>query len=417
VFTAPTYVIVGGGLAGATAAETLRNEGFTGRVHLVGAEPERPYHRPPLSKDYLAGSTERDKIFVHDSAWYEDHDVELSLSTRATGLDPAAHTIILDGGRRLRYAKLLLATGASARRLPLPGAGLVGVRYLRDVADADRLREVLSAGGRNVVVVGGGWIGLETAAAARGHHNRVTVVEHGPTPLHGVLGPELGEVFAGLHREHGVDLRVRTGVSEFTGSAGRLTAVVTDGGEQVPADIAIVGVGARPNTELAEAAGLAVDNGVLVDAALRSSHPDIHAAGDVANQFSPLLGRHLRIEHWANAKQGGPAAARSMLGQDITYDPVPYFYTDQYDLGMEYSGHVVPGSYDSVVYRGDLDGRTFIAFWLAAGRVVAGMNVNMWGVTDAIQQLIRSGAVVDEQRLRDPNVPLEESVMAYGGVA
>ncbi|MFE9694550.1 NAD(P)/FAD-dependent oxidoreductase [Micromonospora sp. NPDC005806] len=415
--TPQTYMIVGGGLAGARAAETLRQEGFDGRVLLVGAEPDRPYKRPPLSKGYLAGTSGREKIYVHDASWYAEHDVELLLDTRVTALDAAAHAVALDNGRRLGYDKLLLATGASARRLGLPGADLAGVHYLREVADADRLREALTGGGRRIVVVGGGWIGLETAAVARGYDNHVTVVEQGPTPLYAILGPEVGEVFASLHREHGVDLRVRTGVSELRGVAGQLTAVVTDRGEELPADIAIVGVGARPNTELAEGAGLTVDNGVLVDVALRSSHPDIHAAGDVANPFSPLLGRHLRTEHYANAKKAGQAAARSMLGRPVIYDPVPFFYTDQYDLGMEYAGYAGPGDYDRIIYRGGLDTREFVAFWLAGDRVVAGMNVNVWDVSNPIQDLIRSATPIDEQRLRDSDVPLEELVAVSGGVA
>jgi transaldolase len=271
-------------------------------------------------------------------------------------------------------------------------------------ADAQRLLAVLTGGGRRVVVVGAGWIGLETAAAARGHGNQVSLLEHGPTPLHAVLGPEIGTTFARLHREHGVHLRVRTGVGEFRGAAGRLTAVVTNAGDELPADVAIVGVGARPNTELARAAGFPVDNGV-VDAALRTPDPDVYAAGDVANAFHPLLGRHLRVEHWANALHGGPAAARSMHGQAVSYDRVPYFFTDQYDLGMEHSGFAGPGDYDRVVYRGDLDAGEFVAFWLSGDRVVAGMNVNVWGVADPLQRLIRSGAAVDDQRLRRPERP------------
>lgn len=416
--TSPTFVIVGAGLAGAKATEALRKEGFEGRLHLIGSEPERPYERPPLSKDYLAGSTKREKLYVHDIGWYRDHGVELTVGTRVSAVDAVAHTIAIDGDRTLRYDKLLLTTGASPRRLGFSGADLEGVHYLRDLADADRLRSELAEGGRDVVVVGGGWIGLETAATAVGYGNRVTVIEQSPTPLYGVLGPELGEVFARLHRERDVELRIETGIARFRGSGGKLAAVVTDRGEEIPTDVAIIGVGARPNVELADAAGLAVNNGIVVDAAFRSSHPDIYAAGDVANRFSPRLGRHLRVEHWANAKRSGPAIARSMLGRDdATYDPVPYFYSDQYDLGMEYSGYAPPGGYDRIVYRGDVEARKFIAFWLAEGRVVAGMNVNVWDVTDPIQQLIRSRTLVDEQRLRDLDVALGDLVLAPGGVA
>jgi NADPH-dependent 2,4-dienoyl-CoA reductase/sulfur reductase-like enzyme len=403
----PAYVIIGASLAGAKAAETLRDEGFDGQVVLIGAEPERPYERPPLSKGFLTGSDDRETIFVHPADWYDEHDVDLRLDTLITTLDPAARTVSTDRGERISYTKLLLATGSTPRRLDVPGAELSGLHYLRTVSDAADLQQALLGGDKRVVVVGGGWIGLETAAAARGYGNQVTLVEPHPTPLHAVLGPELGEVFGQLHRDHGVDLRARTGVTELRGSAGRLTAVVTDGGEEIPADLAIIGVGIRPNTELAESAGLAVDNGIVVGADLRTTDADIYAAGDVGNAFNPLLGRHLRVEHWANAKDSGPAAARSMIGQPVSFAPVPYFFSDQYDLGMEYAGYAGPGDYDRVVYRGSLETREFVAFWLAGDRVVAGMNVNVWDVNEAIQQLVRSGRSVDESRLRDPGVPLE----------
>ncbi len=399
-----TFVLIGGGLAGAKAAETLRAEGFDGRVVLIGEESEAPYERPPLSKGYLLGSDEREKARVHEPGWYEEHDVDLRTGTRAVGLDPAARRVELDTGESLSYDRLLLATGSSARRLPVPGADLDGVRYLRALPDADGLLAEFRKGGRRVVVVGGGWIGLEASAAARTHGNDVTVVEPQPTPLYGVLGQAMGEVFGRLHREHGVDLRTGTGVQAFVGS-GTVTGVRTDTGEEIPADIVLVGVGAVPNTGLAEDAGLRVDRGVVTDAALRTSAPDVFAAGDVASAFHPLYARHVRVEHWANALNQGPAAARSMLGQDVSYDRVPYFVTDQYDLGMEYSGLGGPG--DSVVCRGNPDDGEFIAFWLDGGRVTAGMNVNVWDVTDPIQALVRSNRPVDAVRLADPDVPLE----------
>ena len=399
------FVVVGAGLAGAKAAETLREEGFDGPVVLVGAEPEPPYERPPLSKQYLLGRANRDSAFVHDAGWYAEHDVELRTGVRATRLDPAAHRLTLDTGEELGYARLLLATGASPRRLPVPGADLDGVRYLRTLADADRLRTDLAGGGRRVVVVGAGWIGLEVAAAARFHGDTVTVVEPQPTPLHAVLGAEMGRVFARLHRDHGVELLTDTVVREIRGSGGRATTVVTDGHAGLPADLVVVGVGVVPDSRLAAAAGLEVDNGVVVDEALRSSAPDVHAAGDVAAAFHPLYGRHVRVEHWANALHQGPAAARSMLGQEVVFDRVPYFFTDQYELGMEYSGLAGPG--DTVVCRGDPDGGAFIAFWTADGRVTAGMNVDVWDVTAPIQQLIRSRRQVQPARLADPDTPLE----------
>jgi NADPH-dependent 2,4-dienoyl-CoA reductase/sulfur reductase-like enzyme len=402
------FVIVGGGLAGAKAAETLRAEGFDGRVVIVGAEAELPYERPPLSKGYLNGTAARDSAAVHDKSWYDVHEVDLRTGVRATGLDPVTHRVMLETGEELPYAKLLLATGSSARRLPVPGAELDGVRYLRTLADADRLLADFSGGGRDVVIIGAGWIGLEAAAAARHHGNAVTVLEPQPTPLHAVLGAQMGEVFARLHRSQGVDLFPRTTVRELRGTGGRVGSVVTDGSAGLAADVVLVGVGAIPNVELAAAAGLEVDNGVVTDHALRTSAPDVFAAGDVAAVFTPLYGRHVRVEHWANALNQGPAAARSMLGQEVRYDRVPYFFTDQYDLGMEYSGLGGPG--DTVVTRGDPDSGAFIAFWMDAGRVTAGMNVNVWDVAEPIQQLIRLRRQVPVASLTDPDVPLERLI-------
>jgi 3-phenylpropionate/trans-cinnamate dioxygenase ferredoxin reductase component len=402
-----TFVIVGASLAGAKAAETLREEGFTGRVVLVGEEPEPPYERPPLSKGYLLGSDERTAAFVHDRAWYDKQNIELRTGVRAEAVDPAARTVTLAGGERLTYGKLLLTTGSVVRRLQVPGAELEGVHYLRRIDHSDALRGVLTEGAR-VVVVGGGWIGLEVAAAARTHAAEVTLVEVDTLPLRRVLGDEVGQVFADLHADHGVDLRLGTGIREIVGTGGRVASVTLDDGTSLRADAVVVGVGITPAVELAQAAGLAVDNGVLVDAALRTSDPDIYAAGDVANADNPLLGRHIRVEHWQNALDGGPAAARSMLGRDVVYDRVPYFFTDQYDLGMEYTGYTEPGGYDQVVFRGDVPGREFIAFWLADGRVLAGMNVNVWDVAADIERIVRSGAPVDPARLADPTVPLTD---------
>ncbi len=384
------FVIAGASLAGAKAAETLRAEGFGGPVVLIGAEPERPYERPPLSKDYLLGKADRESIYVHPAGWYDEHDVTLRLGTTVSAVDPARHEVTLADGSRLGYAKLLLATGSAARRLPVPGADLDGVCYLRRVEDSDRIKAAFRTASR-VAVIGGGWIGLETAAAARAAGAEVTILEAAQAPLLRVLGPEVAEVFAGLHIEHGVDLRSGVQVAEITGTGGRATGVRLADGGHVPADVIITGVGITPRTELAEAAGLPVDNGIQVDAQLRTADPDIYAAGDVANAFHPRLGTSIRVEHWANALNQPQTAARAMLGQPVSYDRLPYFFTDQYDLGMEYSGYVPPGGYDQVVLRGDVAGRQFLAFWLSGGRVLAGMNVNIWDQTEAIQALVRSG--------------------------
>ncbi|MDQ0943705.1 NAD(P)/FAD-dependent oxidoreductase [Streptomyces sp. V1I1] len=409
-----TFVIVGGGLAGAKAAETLRAEGFTGRVILIGDERDHPYERPPLSKGYLSGKEERDSVFVHEPAWYAQADVELHLGQTVVAVDRDAKSVRLGDGTVLHYDKLLLATGAEPRRLDIPGTELAGVHHLRRLAHADRLRQVLTALGRDnghLVIAGAGWIGLEVAAAARGYGAEVTVVEPEATPLHQVIGPELGQVFAELHREHGVRFHFGARLTEITGQDGMVLSVRTDDGEEHPAHDVLAAIGAAPRAALAEAAGLALADrahggGIAVDAGLRTSDPDIYAAGDVAAAHHPLLEARLRVEHWANALNGGPAAARSMLGQDVSYDRIPYFFSDQYDLGLEYSGWAPPGSYEQVVLRGDVGKREFIAFWLKDRRVLAGMNVNVWDVTDPIQQLIRSGAPVDPEALADPSVPL-----------
>ncbi|GHH69212.1 pyridine nucleotide-disulfide oxidoreductase [Kitasatospora indigofera] len=405
--TDEAIVIVGASLAGAKAAEALREAGHDGPVLLLGKEHERPYERPPLSKGYLLGSTEREKIYVHPPQWYADHDVTLRLGTTVTAVDPAAHTVTLADDGRIGYRKLLLTTGSSPRKLPVPGADLPGVHYLRRVGDSERLKEALRPGAR-IVVIGAGWIGLETAAAARAAGAEVTVLESAGLPLLRVLGREVAEVFAGLHRDHGVDLRFGVQVEALTGGPGAVTGVRLGDGATVAADAVIVGIGITPNTALAEAAGLETDNGVRTDQWLRTSDPDIHAAGDVANAFHPLFGKHIRVEHWANALNQPQTAARAMLGQDAAYDRVPYFFSDQYDLGMEYTGYVEPEGYDRVVFRGDVPGREFIAFWLSGGKVLAGMNVNVWDVTDPIRELVRSGRPVDPAALADPARPLTE---------
>jgi NADPH-dependent 2,4-dienoyl-CoA reductase/sulfur reductase-like enzyme len=402
-----TFVIVGGSLAGAKAAETLRDEGFDGEIVLFGAEPELPYERPPLSKGYLLGKADRGSAFVHLAEWYAEQNIDLRTGVTVTAIDPGAHLVTFGGGT-ISYDKLLLTTGASPRRLGIPGNDLDGVHYLRTLPDSDRLREAFT-GGRRVVVVGAGWIGLETAAAARMAGCPVTVVEPMPGVLYSSIGPEAGGAFEELHRSHGVEFRFGESAAEFHGdAAGRVGSVLTSAGTVLPVDVVVVGIGIVPNVELASAAGLEVANGVVTDAFLCTSDPDIYAAGDVANSFHPLLERRVRVEHWANALNGGPAAARSMLGQLLAYDRVPYFYSDQYDLGMECSGLPEPGGYDEVIYRGDRAGLEFIAFWLSAGKLIAGMNVNVWDVTEDIQSLIRSARVLNPARLSDPAIPLSE---------
>ena len=402
-------VIAGGGLAGAKAAETLRDEGFDGSLTIVCEERERPYERPPLSKDYLRGEAEREAARVHETGFYEDRDIALRLGEAATGLDADAGVVTLAGGDRLEFDRLLIATGAEPRRLPVPGGDLDGVVTLRTLDDSDRLRDIARSGGR-LVVIGAGWIGCEAAASARQLGAEVTMIEMAPTPLAGVLGPTIGGLYADLHREHGVELLTEARVEAIEGD-GRAERVRLAGGRAIDCTAVLAGVGVAPRTALAEAAGLAVGDGILVDATLRTSAPSVFAAGDVASALHPFYdGRRVRVEHWANALNQGPCAARNMLGAEEPYDRLPYFFSDQYDAGMEYSG--LASADDEVVVRGDLAGRELIAFWVAEGRVLAGMNLNVWDVNDQVQALIRSRAVVDPAKLADPGVPLDAEALA-----
>jgi 3-phenylpropionate/trans-cinnamate dioxygenase ferredoxin reductase subunit len=406
---APAFVIVGAGLAGAKAAQALREQGFTGSLTLIGDEQNRPYERPPLSKGYLMGTAERDSVFVHDEDFYAQNAIELELGVAATGIDRSGRTVALAGGRIVRYDKLLLATGAQPRELALADADTAGLYYLRNLEDSDRLRLVF-AHGIKLVIIGAGWIGLEVAAAARQAGAAVTVLERAELPLLRILGPEVAAVFADLHRDHGVELRLKTVTARITTAGGRVCGVELADGTQIAADAVLAAVGVQPRTSLAEQAGLTLDNGILTDQHLSSSDPDILAVGDVANAYHPVLGTHLRVEHWANALKQPETAAATMLGRDASYTDLPYFFTDQYDLGMEYVGYTEPGGYDELVVRGDLRTREFIAFWVSAGRVRAGMNVNVWDVVDEVKRLIASGASVDLARLADPNVALAEVI-------
>ncbi|WP_343602721.1 FAD-dependent oxidoreductase [Mycobacterium sp.] len=402
-----TFVIVGGGLAGAKAAEALRDKEFDGQIVLFADEQRLPYERPPLSKEFLAGTKSPDDFTVHTAEWYRDHDVDLRLGVRVRAVDPSAHTVALPGGGTVGYDKLLLATGSSARRPPIPGSDAAAVHYLRTVDDASVLSSAL-APGSSLAVVGAGWIGLEVAASARQRGVDVTVVEAARQPLLAALGDEAGAVFAALHRDHGVDLRLQSQVAEIATTHGTATGLRLGDGSTVAADAVLVAVGAKPDIELARDAGLATgDGGVLVDKSLRSSDPDVYAVGDIAAAEHPLLRTRIRTEHWANALKQPAVAVAGMLGESAEYTELPYFFTDQYDLGMEYAGHAP--AHERVVFRGDVDGREFVAFWLDAdNRVLAGMNVNVWDVLDDVKGLIRSRRPVDPDRLADPQAPLGE---------
>jgi 3-phenylpropionate/trans-cinnamate dioxygenase ferredoxin reductase subunit len=408
-----TFIIAGAGFAGAKAAEALREEGFDGRLVVIGAERERPYERPPLSKDYLRGDAERETIYVHPENFYAEHDVELKLGLRAVELDVGRRELVLEDGEWLGYDRLLLATGAEPRRLTIPGSGLDGVLYLRSVADCDALRERLDQGG-SVAVIGAGWIGCEVAASARTRGLDVTVLDPQASPLERVLGPEVGAVYRDIHLDHGVHMRLGTGVEGFEG-AGGVERVRTSDGDAIDCDFVVVGIGVRPRAELAERAGLAVGDGIHVDARLQTGAAGVFAAGDVAAAQHPFYGERIRVEHWANALEQGPAAARNMLGQELAYERLPYFFSDQYDVGMEYTGYAP--AWDRVVLRGDPATREFIAFWLAGDRVLAGMNVNVWDVVEPIQRLIRGRIAVDDRRLADADVPLDTLAPAEQGAS
>ena len=404
-----TFVVIGGGLGGAKAAEALREKDFDGQIIICAEEDHLPYERPPLSKEFLAGKKSLDDFTVHDSTWYRENEIDLRLNARVLSVDRAAHTVELPDNTRVEYDKLLLATGSRSRRLPIPGSDAAGVHYLRTFEDASALNSAL-AEGSSLAVVGAGWIGLEVAASARQRGVNVTVVETAKLPLMGAVGEEVGAVFAALHRDHGVDLRLDSEVKQIATADGKATGLRLGDGSSVAADAVLVAVGAQPNIELADQAGLSTgDGGLLVDASLRTSDHDIYAVGDIAAAEHPLFGSRIRTEHWANALKQPAVAAAGMLGEKAEYTELPYFFTDQYDLGMEYAGYAP--TYNRVVFRGDVDGREFVAFWLDADdRVLAGMNVNIWDVLDDVKSLIRSRTTVDPDKLADPQAPLGELV-------
>jgi 3-phenylpropionate/trans-cinnamate dioxygenase ferredoxin reductase subunit len=399
-----TVAIIGGGLAAARAAANLRKEGFDGRVVLLGEESELPYERPPLTKDYLRGTTGRSGFRVKDAAGWAADRVEVRTATRVTALDLAAREVALESGERVPFWRAILATGSAARPLPVPGGDLSGVFTLRTVEDADALRAAALAAG-SVAIVGGGWIGAEVAASLRQVGVDVTMIMSGALPLEKVLGPEIGAVYRDLHLAHGVRLIADARVEGVVGN-GHARGVRLGDGSTVEASVILAGVGARPRDELARAAGLTVSDGVEVDEYFRSSDPDVFAIGDIAGAWNPLLGARIRVEHWDTARRHGAAVARSVLDQGVPYARAPYFYSDQFDLNIEYVGH--PAHFDQVVFRGALDSGSFCAFWLDGGRVVAGLSARMPGLSPEIAQLVEGRATPDAGRLADPHVPLTD---------
>ena len=367
-------VVVGAGLAGATAVTAWREGGHDGPLVLLGAESHPPYERPPLSKGYLLGNDPIESAFVHDRQWYAAHDIDLRTGAFVTDLDLGRKSVSLLDGTEIAYDQLLLATGSRPRRLPLADDSGVPTAYLRTIEDSDRIRAAFGPGHR-IVIIGAGWIGLEVAAAARAAGTEVTVFEVAELPLLRVLGPRVAQAFADLHRAHGVDLRLGTAVSAA---------------DLAGATLVVVGVGVAPDASLAQRAGLAVDKGLLVDATLRASHPGVYAVGDIANHDHPLLRRRVRVEHWDTAIEQAKVAAHNLVGgqEAEAYDRLPYFFTDQYDLGMEYVGYAAADADTEVVVQGDLGAEQWRAYWVSGGVVVAGMHVNEWGAIDEIREQI-----------------------------
>lgn len=391
-----SIVIVGAGLAGATAAFALREHGFEGSISLVGAETHLAYERPPLSKDYLRGTKAIEKFRVRPAQAYADEGITLLLGRRAVGIDRALRQVAVDDGRMLPFDRLLIATGSAPNPLAVPGGNLPGVLTLRSLEDADRIARE-SAGGQSVAVIGGGWIGAEVAASLREMHRDVTLITSSDLPLARFLGREVAGVYAQLHREHGIH-QVTGRVVGIAGTD-RAEGVRLAGGEVVTAQLVVAGVGAMPDLEMATAAGLrTAGGGIAVDEYLRSSDREVFVAGDVAAAQHPVYGRRLRVEHWDNAIEQAKVAARNMLGQGVAYERRPYFYSDQFDLGMEFRG--LAADLNDVVLSGDVPGRSFMAFWLDAGRVVAAMNANIWDVGDRLQAMIEAQPLVDREELR-----------------
>jgi 3-phenylpropionate/trans-cinnamate dioxygenase ferredoxin reductase subunit len=408
---AETFVIVGGGQAGGRAAEAMRAAGFDGRIVILAGEPVRPYERPPLSKQVLTGEADAGTVFLRDESYYESQGIEVRLRAEVTAIDRNGRRLALASGESLGYDKLLLATGTRVRHLPVPGGELGGVHYLRTLADSEALGRDL-APGRRIVIVGGGYIGLEVAAAARKRDCTVTVLEASDRLMGRQIAPELGAWFAEQHRARGVDVRTGVQVEGFVDDGtGRVSAVQTADGGEIAADAVVVGVGVRPNVELAEAAGLPCDDGIVVDEQGRTADPAIFAAGDVSRHPNPVLGRAIRLESWQNAQLQAEAAGRTMAGCPSDYRAVPWFWSDQFDINLQMVG--LPESWDSLVWRGDpARDAAFSVFYLSDGRVVAANAVNQGKDIAPARKMIETGARPDPAALADTGVTLKKVLKA-----
>jgi 3-phenylpropionate/trans-cinnamate dioxygenase ferredoxin reductase subunit len=404
-----TLMIVGANLTGGEAAVALRQEGFDGRVVLIGAEPRAPYERPPLSKQYLRGEDSFEQALVQPPNFYDENDIETRFGVRATAVHAVEQVVELEGGERLPYDKLLMATGGRNRRFPIPGLNLEGVYDLRTVDDCDRIRAESTAG-RRAVVVGLGFIGSEVAASLRQLGVEVVAVERDPVPLRRVLGEEVGRVMEGIHRDHGATLIFEDTVAAFEGEGGRVGQVRTGHGRLIDCDFVVVGLGIEPVTELLADTGAEIDNGIVVDEYCRTGVEGIYAAGDVANHYHPVFGRRIRVEHWQNALKQGPAAARSMLGKGDPYEEIPWFWSDQYDANLQYAGYHT--EWDELVVRGSMEERNFVAFYRKDGLILAAVAVNRGRDLRRSMRLIKAQRPVDTTKLRDPNVDLRTLVEA-----
>ena len=397
-----TFVIVGAGHAGGRAAQALRAAGFEGRVVLVGEERHIPYERPPLSKELIVTDAGLEKVRLHEADWYAEQNIELITNNPATEIDPDGHTVTLADGGSIPFTKCMLTTGARVRELPVEGADKDGVFYLRTMDDSEAIRARLGAGTR-VVVIGGGFIGLEMAGSACKRGCNVTVLEAADRLMGRSVAPEIGEWFAAMHRDRGVDLRLGVGIERIDGDS-KVSGVALSGGETVPADLIVIGIGIIPNTELAAAAGLTIDNGIVVDAHGQTSHPDIYAAGDVANQPNVFTGRRLRLESYQNAQDQAQAVARNMMGGDEAYEDSLWVWSDQHDVNLQMTG--VADQWDELVWRGDVDGGSFMVFYLDQGRIVAVNTVNNGREMRPAQRLLQSGKTFTAAQLSDPEVKL-----------
>lgn len=402
----PEFVIVGANLTGGAAATTLRTEGFEGRIVLIGEEPHPPYERPPLSKEYLRGDATAEGTLLHPASWYGENDVELLMGVRAQSIDPDARTVRLADGRPIRYDKVLIATGGRNRRPALSGNDLEGIQDLRTIEDADSIKGEAEAG-RKAVVVGAGFIGCEVAASLRQRGVEVEVVEILETPLQRGVGPDVGRVFEGIHRDHGVTFHFGHGVERFEGT-GRVEAVVAGSGKRIGCDFVVIGVGIEPNLGVVEGTGVRIDDGIVVDQLCRTNVEGIYAAGDVANHWHPIFERRVRVEHWDNALKQGAAAARAMMGSEAPFDDPHWFWSDQYDHNLQSIGLVFDG--DEMVIRGSLEERSFLAFYMKDGLLRAAVGLNRGRDVRRCGPLIRARRPLDPDALRDEDVDLKRLV-------